>query len=75
MAVVELNLFDHLFQSNLYPVYEWLRNEAPVYHNERLDFWALSAPTTCCTRCTTPRPTRPRRAWPFEDDGQGARSR
>jgi cytochrome P450 len=29
-------------QENPYPVYRWLRDEAPVYHNERLGFWALS---------------------------------
>ncbi|MBX8690651.1 cytochrome P450, partial [Mycobacterium sp. 20091114027_K0903767] len=25
-----------------YPVYARLRDEAPIYHNERYDFWALS---------------------------------
>src|SRR5262249_25651044 len=25
-----------------YPVFRWLRDEAPVYANERLGFWALS---------------------------------
>jgi cytochrome P450 len=25
-----------------YPVYRWLRDESPVYHNEKLNFWALS---------------------------------
>src|SRR5262249_16387397 len=25
-----------------YPTYRWLRDERPVYRNERLDFWALS---------------------------------
>ena len=25
-----------------YPTYERLRDEAPIYHNERYDFWALS---------------------------------
>jgi cytochrome P450 len=29
-------------QENPYAVYRWLRDEAPVYHNERLGFWALS---------------------------------
>jgi cytochrome P450 len=29
-------------QENPYPVYRWLRDEAPVYHNEALNFWALS---------------------------------
>ena len=22
-----------------YPVYKWLRDECPVYHNEEHDFW------------------------------------
>jgi cytochrome P450 len=29
-------------QEDPYPVYRWLRDEAPVYANERLGFWALS---------------------------------
>ncbi|MEJ2207303.1 MAG: cytochrome P450 [Gemmatimonadota bacterium] len=29
-------------QENPYPVYRWLRDEAPAYHNERMGFWALS---------------------------------
>ena len=29
-------------QENPYPVYRWLRDEAPVYHNPKLGFWALS---------------------------------
>jgi cytochrome P450 len=29
-------------QEDPYPVYRWLRDEAPVHHNEKLGFWALS---------------------------------
>ena len=29
-------------QVDPYPIYRWLREEAPVYHDEKLDFWALS---------------------------------
>lgn len=29
-------------QEDPYPVYRWLRDEAPVYHNARLRFWAIS---------------------------------
>lgn len=29
-------------QEDPYPIYRRLRDEAPVYHNERLGFWALS---------------------------------
>ena len=28
--------------ANPYPVYARLRDEAPIYHNERYDFWTLS---------------------------------
>jgi cytochrome P450 len=34
-------------QEDPYPVYRWLRDEAPVYHNERLGFWALSRFEDC----------------------------
>jgi cytochrome P450 len=39
---VEYNPFARDTQTNPYPVYQWLRDEAPVYHNEEIDFWALS---------------------------------
>jgi cytochrome P450 len=39
---MELNPFDYDFHRDPYPTYEWLRDEAPLYHNERMDFWALS---------------------------------
>ena len=29
-------------QEDPYPVYRWLRDEAPVYHNPKMGFWALS---------------------------------
>jgi cytochrome P450 len=38
----EFNPFDFEFHRNPYPTYEWLRDESPVYHNNELDFWALS---------------------------------
>ena len=34
--------YDPAVQSDPYPVYERLRREAPVFHNERTGFWALS---------------------------------
>lgn len=34
--------YDVEINADPYPVYERLREEAPVYHNERYDFWALS---------------------------------
>lgn len=29
-------------QADPHPVYRWMREEAPLYRNERLDFWALT---------------------------------
>jgi cytochrome P450 len=39
---VEFDPFDYGFHRDPYPTYAWLRDEAPVYHNERMGFWALS---------------------------------
>lgn len=40
--MVEFNPYDWNTAHNPYPVYQQLRDEAPVYHNERFDFWAIS---------------------------------
>ncbi|HEX7322473.1 MAG TPA: cytochrome P450 [Mycobacterium sp.] len=37
-----LNPYDYDFHENPFPYYRRLRDEAPVYHNEELNFWALS---------------------------------
>jgi cytochrome P450 len=34
--------YSYAIQDDPYPVYAWLRDNAPLYHNEELDFWALS---------------------------------
>ena len=34
--------YDVGINADPYPVYQRLREEAPIYHNERYDFWALS---------------------------------
>ena len=34
--------YDYAIDANPHPVWRRLRDEAPVYRNERLDFWALS---------------------------------
>ena len=34
--------YDREIDHDPYPVYRRLRDEAPLYHNDRLDFWALS---------------------------------
>jgi cytochrome P450 len=39
---MELNPFSHEFQEDPYPVYRWLRDEAPCYRNETLGFYALT---------------------------------
>lgn len=39
---MEYNPFARETQMNPYPVYRWLRDEAPVYHNAEIGFYALS---------------------------------
>ncbi|RAY16574.1 cytochrome P450 [Actinomadura craniellae] len=39
---MEYNPFSRVTTHNPFPVYRRLRDDAPVYHNEELDFWALS---------------------------------
>jgi cytochrome P450 len=39
---VRFNPYDYDFHEDPYPTYAWLRAQAPLYHNEELDFWALS---------------------------------
>ena len=41
---VELTLdpYDYRFHEDPYPYYRRLRDEAPLYRNEKLDFWALT---------------------------------
>ncbi|OZV77380.1 cytochrome [Micromonospora echinospora] len=34
--------FDYRIHEDPYPVYAWMRTHAPVYRNDRRDFWALS---------------------------------
>jgi cytochrome P450 len=41
-AGVDLNPFSYEFHEDPYPTYRWLRDHAPLYRNEALDFWALS---------------------------------
>ena len=39
---VILDPYDYDFHEDPYPCYKRLRDEAPLYHNEELGFWALS---------------------------------
>ncbi len=41
-APVVYDPFSVAFQEDPFPVYQRLRDEAPVYYNEKWDFWALS---------------------------------
>jgi cytochrome P450 len=34
--------FDYKIHEDPYPVYAWMREHAPLYRNEKRDFWALS---------------------------------
>jgi cytochrome P450 len=69
---MELNPFDHGFQSNPFPVYEWLREEVPVYYNERLDFWALSRFDDVLAALHDTATYTSSKGVALEDDGQGA---
>lgn len=40
--MVHFDPFDYGFHEDPYPIYERLRVEAPLYHNEDVGFWALS---------------------------------
>ena len=40
-----LDPYDYDFHEDPYPYYKRLRDEAPLYHNEELKFWALSRHT------------------------------
>ena len=40
--MVEYSPFSRETAHNPFPVYKQLRDEAPVYHNEQVGFWALS---------------------------------
>jgi cytochrome P450 len=39
---VRYDPFSHQVQKDPYPVYAWMREHAPVYHNTERNFWALS---------------------------------
>jgi len=41
-AEVEYDPFSYEQDRDPYPVYRWMRDHAPAYRNERLDFWALT---------------------------------
>ena len=44
---MEFDPFSVEFFEDPWDMYRWLRDEAPVYHNDRLGFWALSRYEDC----------------------------
>lgn len=44
---MEFDPFSQEFFEDPYEVYRWLREEAPVYHNEKIGFWAVSRYHDC----------------------------
>lgn len=40
--MLEFSPYDYAFHEDPYPLYKRLREEAPVYHNPDVEFWALS---------------------------------
>lgn len=40
--MAEFDPYSYAIHEDPYPVYKWMRDEAPVYRNDRLEFWALS---------------------------------
>lgn len=44
---MEYDPYSYEIDDDPYPIYKWMRDEAPVYHNERLDFWALTRFEDC----------------------------
>ncbi len=47
MTEFEFDPFDYEQDLDPYPIYRRMRDEAPCYHNERLDFWALTRYRDC----------------------------
>ena len=41
-TAMEYDPFSAAFQADPYPVYRWMRDEAPVFHSEKWGWWALS---------------------------------
>ena len=44
---MEFDPFSTEFFEDPFEVYQWLREEAPIYHNERMNFWAVSRYHDC----------------------------
>lgn len=44
---MEYDPYSYEIDEDPYPVYRWMRDEAPAYYNERLDFWAITRFDDC----------------------------
>ena len=64
--------YDREIDRDPYPVYRRLRDEAPLYHNERLDFWAMSRFADVLAALHDTGTYTSTRGVALEDDGQGA---
>ena len=42
MTMHEYDPFSYELDQDPYPTYRWMRDHAPAYRNERLDFWAFT---------------------------------
>ena len=42
MTTPEYDPFSYELDQDPYPTYRWMRDVAPAYRNERLDFWAFT---------------------------------
>jgi cytochrome P450 len=47
--MINYDPFDYRLHDDPYPTYRQLRDNAPVYHNKKLNFWALSRYDDCQT--------------------------
>jgi len=53
--VMEYDPFSQEFQADPFPVYRWMRDEAPVFHSEKWNWWALSRFEDVRAAATDPR--------------------
>jgi cytochrome P450 len=42
MSAIHYDPSDYAIDADPYPLYKRMRDEAPLYHNEKMGFWALS---------------------------------
>jgi cytochrome P450 len=53
--VMEYDPFSQEFQADPFPVYRWMRDEAPVFYSEKWNWWALSRFEDVRAAATDPR--------------------